>query len=501
MKLISRTYQTRYKIPCFLIIAFVFSCILCLENTWSTPQEGKLEEGINAILQKYKPKDTIVGISIFSISKNKSLYKTNSNKSFVIASNMKLFTTATALVYLGADFEYKTKILYRGNISFDGKLDGDIVIKGSGDPNISGRFFGGEITSVPAYWADAVKKQGIKVITGDIIADDSIFDREFVHDNWPKDQLSEWYCAPVSGLSFNDNCIDIVLKPNDEPGGLVSIQIAPSTSYVEIINECKTTTLKSKHSYSFHRRPFTNQIDIKGLLWSETKPQKGWVTIYNPPLYTATVFKEILERKNVIIMGGARVINESDLNDVHKLHKLAVTTSSLIQAINVANKRSQGFYAEQILKTIGATIKNEGTFSGGLDVIKDFISKLGISEDQYQLDDGSGLSRENKLSPELMIRLLRHMYRHKNAGIFLKSLPVSGTDGTLKQRLKEEPYKSRIRAKTGYIRGTCTLSGYIKTLNEEIIAFSILVNEIKGSTWQAKRLQDAICGFLVTYNN
>ena len=500
MKLISRTNQTRYKTLYFLIIAFVFSCILCLENTWSTPKEGKLEEGINAILQKYKPKGSRVGISIFSISKNKPLYKTNSNKSFVVASNMKLFTTATALVYLGADFEYKTKILYRGNISSDGKLDGDIVIKGSGDPNISGRFFEGKITAVPAYWADAVRKQGIKVITGDIIADDSIFDREFVHDSWPKDQLSEWYCAPISGLSFNDNCIDVILKPNNKPGGLVSIQIEPETSYVEIINKCKTTTLKSKHLYSFHRKPFTNRINIKGFLWSKTEPQKEWITIHNPPLYTATVFKEILEQKNVRVMGEARVINESDLSAGYKLRKLAVTTSSLIQAINVTNKRSQGFYAEQILKTIGAVVKKEGTFSGGLGVIKDFISKLEISEDQYQLDDGSGLSRENKLTPELIIRVLRHMYGHKDAGIFLESLPVSGIDGTLKKRLKEEPYKSRIRAKTGYICGTSTLSGYVKTLNEEIIAFSILVNEIKGSTWQAKQLQDALCRLLVNYN-
>lgn len=500
MTLISRTNQTRHKIPYFLLVALVFSYILYLENTWSTPEEDKLNEEINAILQKYKPKGTRVGISIFSISKNKSLYKSNSNESFVVASNMKLFTTAAALVYLGADFEYKTGILYSGSISSDGKLKGDIIIRGSGDPNISGRFFEDEITAVPAYWADAIKKQGIKVVMGDIIADDSIFDREFVHGNWPKDQLSEWYCAPVSGLSFNDNCVDIILKPDNKLGGLVSIQISPETSYVEIINKCKTTTLKSKHSYSFHRKPFTNQIQITGFLWSKTEPQKEWITIYNPPLYTATVFKEILERKNVHIMGEARVINESDLNAGHKLHKLAVTTSSLIQAINVANKRSQGFYAEQILKTIGATVKKEGTFSGGLDVIKDFISKLGISEEQYQLDDGSGLSKENRLTPEMIIRLLRYMYMHKDAGIFLKSLPISGTDGTLEKRLKTEPYKSRIRAKTGYVCGASTLSGYVKTVNEEIITFAILVNEIKGSTWQAKLLQDAICRFLVTCN-
>ena len=350
------TKQTRYTTPYFLIIILVFSYFIYSENIWSTPDDAKLKKEITAILLKYKPKGTNVGISIFSVSRNKSLYKSNSNKQFIVASNMKLFTTATALVYLGADFEYKTEILYRGVISSDGKLDGDIIIKGCGDPNISGRFFKGKVTTIPAYWADSIKKHGIQVITGDIIADDSIFDREFVHENWPKGQLSEWYCAPVSGLSFNDNCVDIILQPNSNPGGLTSVEIEPDTSYVEVNNKSKTTTEKSKHFYSLYRKPFTNQIKIKGNFWSKAQPGKEWITIHNPPLYMATVFKEILERKNVRVMGEARVIDETDSNTKHS-NKIVITTSSLRQSITVANKRSQGFYAEQILKTLGAIIK------------------------------------------------------------------------------------------------------------------------------------------------
>ncbi len=499
MTLLSITKQIRYKTPYFLIITLLFSYFIYSENIWSTPDNAKLKHEINAILLKYKPKGTSVGISIFSVSRNKSLYNSNSNKQFVVASNMKLFTTATALVYLGADFEYKTEVLYRGVISSDGKLDGDIIIKGSGDPNISGRFFDGKVTTIPAYWADLIKKHGIQVITGDVIADDSVFDREFVHENWPKDQLSEWYCAPVSGLSFNDNCIDIIMKPNSNPGSLALVEIEPDTSYIKINNKCKTATLKSKHFYSLYRKPFTNQINIKGNFWSKAQPGNEWITIHNPPLYMATVFKEILERKNVRVMGEARVLDETDFNK-RQSNKLAITTSSLRQSITVANKRSQGFYAEQILKTIGATIKNDGSFSGGLEVIKDFLTKLEVSADRYQLDDGSGLSKKNRLTPDTITTLLTYMYNHKNGGIFLKSLPISGTDGTLKKRLKEEPYKSRVRAKTGYVCGARTLSGYVKTLDEEIISFSILVNKIKGGTWQAKRLQDVICRYLVTYN-
>ncbi|MFQ5964945.1 MAG: D-alanyl-D-alanine carboxypeptidase/D-alanyl-D-alanine-endopeptidase [Candidatus Scalinduaceae bacterium] len=495
MKLIPRIKQTIY----FLIFTFVFS--IYPENTWCTPQETTLTKKINTILYKHKPKDAFVGISIFSISKKKSLYRLNSDKPFIVASNMKLFTTATALIYLRPDFEYKTKIFYRGNISSDGKLNGDIIIKGSGDPNISGRFHEDNATAVPNLWANAVKQQGIKIITGDIIADDTIFDREFICDSWPKNQLSKWYCAPVSGLSFNDNCINIIVQTNKKPGASVNIQTEPKTSYVEIINNCKTTTLKSKHSYSLHRKPSTSIIYIKGYVWIKAQLQKQWITIHNPPLYTAAVFKEILENKNIQINGKARVINSTDLNSKHKTHKLTETTSNLRQSIMVTNKRSQGFYAEQILKTLGAHIKKEGSFSAGLNVIKDFLAKLGFSEEQYQFEDGSGLSKKNKLSPQMITKLLYIMNKHKYAPVFLKSLPISGIDGTLKNRLKEEPYRFRIRAKTGYVHGVSALSGYIKTLDKEIIAFSIIINNIKGGTRHAKRLQDAICRLLVTYSH
>ena len=160
---------------------------------------------------------------------------------------MKLFTTATALVYLGADFEYKTRIYYRGSISPNGELNGDIIIKGSGGPDISGRAHNDNVIAVPTLWAESIKKHGIKVVTGDIVADDSIFDREFICDDWPKDQLSKWYCAPVSGLSFNDNCINIKIKPNERPGTPAYVQTDPRKSYVTIINNCKNTTSKTRH--------------------------------------------------------------------------------------------------------------------------------------------------------------------------------------------------------------------------------------------------------------
>ena len=499
MNFISGMKQSKSKNLFFPLIILIISCIVCVESTWCASEEG-LKKEINSVLHKHKPKGSSVGISIFSISEGIPLYKLNSEKTFIVASNMKLFTTAAALVYLGPDFEYKTSISYRGSISSSEELNGDIIIKGSGDPNISGRFYEYDVTAVPDFWANSIIKRGIKTITGDIIADDSIFDRDFIRESWPQDQLSEWYCAQISGLSFNDNCIAVEVKPNKNPGSPVYVQTTPKTSYAKIVNDCKTTALKKKHLFSLYRKPLTNQIHIKGNIWSESEPQGEYITVHNPPLYAATVFKEILERNNIRIMGNARVVNDSDLNTEQELHGLTQANSRLGLAVKVTNKRSQGFYAEQILKTMGAHIKQEGSFSAGLDVIRDFITELGFSKDQYQIDDGSGLSGKNKLTPGMIIELLRFMYIHKHGRVFIDSLPVSGIDGTLENRLKEEPYKSRVRAKTGYLNKVSTLSGYIRTLDEEVIVFSILVNDIKGSTWQAKRLQNEICKLLVNYN-
>lgn len=479
----------------FCFILFISLHIFLSEILWSAPRG--LREEIDSLIHKYKPKNSQLGISIFSISRSKPLYELNSRKPFVVASNMKLITTATALLFLGPDFVYETKVFCRGDLSSRSVLQGDIIIQGSGDPNISGRFYNGEITAVPRSWAKRIAEHGIKTITGDVIADDTIFDREFICDSWPKDQLSEWYCAPVCGLSFNDNCVDIIVKPNKEAGGQAWIQIEPKTSYVKIFNSCKTTNLQSKHLYSLHRRPFTNSIYVKGNVWSKSGAQKTWITIHDPALYTATVFKEILEERSINVFGEARVANASERKRKYNSYAFATTTSSLRQSIEVANKRSQGFYAEQIVKTVGAHIKNEGSFSAGLDVVRDFLAKLGFSKNQYQIDDGSGLSKKNKLWPLMITTLLNYMYNHEHGDIFVQSLPISGIDGTLKNRLSQAPYKTRVRAKTGYVLGASTLSGYVETVEGEILAFSILVNEIGGGVRQAKQLQDAICRLLV----
>ncbi len=478
----------------FLILGAFFTPFL---NT-NVVISDNLNERLLQLLKNPSLKNTSYGISILSVKKNSTLFNHRHNDLFSLASNMKLLVTSAALDYLGPDFEYKTSVEAHGTITTSGELKGDIIIKGSGDPNLSGRFHDGNILAIPESWANAIRNRGIRVVTGDIIADDRIFDRIYINPNWPENQLSEWYCAPSCGLSFNDNCIDITLIPDKKPGNIVKLFVNPNTSYFTIFNSCVYTSIKKEHVYSIYRKPETNQIFIKGKFWINASPKKTWVSVHNPSLYLATVFKEVLEKNGITVLGSARVIDERDSDANHEI--IAQTTSTMEQTVLVTNKQSQNFYAEQIMKTLGAQIKGRGTLEAGIEVVRDFMSKLGFETDGYQIEDGSGLSKGNKLSPAMITSLLAYMYNHPHGKVLWDSLPTSGVDGGLQRRMIAPLYKGKIHAKTGYIAKTSTLSGYVDTPDGEVLAFSILVNNFKNLGIVMK-FQDEICQTLVDCYN
>ncbi len=439
------------------------------------------------------------GVSVRSIKKNISLFNYRDTDLFCVASNMKLFTTAAALVYLGPDFEYITSIGTNGIINASGKLEGDVIIRGSGDPNLSGRFYNGNIPAVPELWTNAFQRMGIDKVTGDIIADDRIFDRVYTNPNWPENQLSEWYCAPSCGISFNDNCVDITLVPDKKSGKVTKLLIEPNTSYFTIFNDCIYTTNKKEHAYSIYRKPETNQIFIKGKFWVNASPEKRWITVHNPALYLATVFKETLEKNGITVDGSVRLIDEKNLDNT-KWKEITRTTSTMEQTVFITNKRSQNFYAEQIMKTLGIQIKGRGTLKAGIEVLEDFIGKLDFDPHEYLIEDGSGLSKGNRLSPKIITSLLVYMNKHPYGKIFYDSLPISGSDGGLQHRMTSPRYKNRVHAKTGYIAKTSALSGYIETQNGDTLAFSVLMNNFKNLS-TAQKIQDNICQTLMDFYN
>jgi len=463
-----------------------------------SPNVAALKRKLAAIIQSSGLKDAEIGVDVVAADTGERLFGHNQAKLFAVASNMKLFTTAAALTYLGSEFHYTTVVAVRGAITAQGELQGHVIVHGSGDPNISGRFHENHTLAVLESWADALKNRGIVRVTGDVVADDSLFDREFACPTWPSEQLSHWYCAQTSALSFNDNCIVVCVSPGKVVGSPVTVTVEPATSYVTIVNQCLTTDSRGPHAVSLQRTPETNTIVVGGKCRAGAGSFREFVTVHDPALYQGTVFKETLQRRGVAVTGTVRRPVEGELKREGE-QEIVSFSSPLVPCITVANKRSQNLYAEQLLKTMGARLSGEGSFAGGIAVVRNLLERLGFPPCEYQLADGSGLSRRNQLSPVMLTSLLQFMRQSPHWQAFYDSLAISGVDGSLEKRLGTKVARGKVRAKTGSILKASALSGYVETASGKLVAFSVLVNDYRTGIWKARALQDAICEALCQY--
>ena len=453
----------------------------------------KLRWDINKIINNSCVDRTNVGIKIVSLKNKEILFSQNGDKLFIPASNMKLVSTAAALVKLHPDYTFKTKVLFDGKIS-ENILKGNLYLKGFGDPLlVSERLW---LISKDIY------NQGIKVINGDIIVDDSFFDNERRGWGWKKNHGPVAYFAPVGASSLNFNVVTVIVEPGNKVGSKARVIIDPKTEYIEIVNQTTTTALKTKRRIYVDRVPNKNgnrdKIIIGGKIPINSKRILLYRNISNPPMYLGMVFREFLIKEGIKVKGNVRLktapFDASELSEYQ--------SRELFRIIQYLNKLSNNFVAEQILKTMGAEIKGEpGTFGKGIESVKDFLDSLGIPRNNYTIADGSGLSRLNRLSPSQIVKVLTYMYNDFQVqGEYLSSLGVMGVDGSVDDRLENTFAKRRIRVKTGTLFGVSAISGYVQTNTNEILAFSILINEKRCSHYSSKKIQNKILLLLVNFH-
>jgi D-alanyl-D-alanine carboxypeptidase/D-alanyl-D-alanine-endopeptidase (penicillin-binding protein 4) len=443
------------------------------------------------------------GVDIQSLKNGEQLYSRNANKNFIPASNMKLFTTATALVKLGPEFRYATKFYADSSVDENGVLHGDLIVFGSGDPTITGRYHEGEITKPLEYWADSLKAHNITAIDGNIIGDDNYFDEEIMGEGWAWDYQSDWYAAQISALSFNDNCINIYFAAGDSIGAPAKYQLMPETDYAQILDKVLTVRNGQEKEITFKRKRGTNQVEINGTISMYSAPRRDWFSIENPTLFTATVFKQTLEKKGIQVSGSAYDIDDLDGYAYKKDQTNLVFnyySPPLWEIIETINKVSQNLYAELLLRTLGAYFNEVGNARNGIDVIKEFLQDIGIDTEQFLMYDGSGLSRLNMVTPAHVVKLLRYMRKHNYGDYFYKSLPIAGGDGTLKNRMQQTAAEGNVRAKTGYVGHVRALSGYVTTADNEELAFSIIANNYSVPTAMANLIQDLVCERLANFS-
>jgi D-alanyl-D-alanine carboxypeptidase/D-alanyl-D-alanine-endopeptidase (penicillin-binding protein 4) len=445
-----------------LLIAVVFTFWLV------SAASADLAKRIDSIVGRKSQKKVQFSIHIIEADSGKTVYSRNARKALIPASNMKIITTAAALKYLGPNYEYKTKV---------GLCNDTLVIIGGGDPLLGDKVTDMKYGRRPDWIFEditsALKQKRVKTIK-DIIVDSSIFDDERVHPNWRKDELNRPYACQVSGLNYNGNCVEVAAKTVKSK---VKLAIVPATSYVKLINKCKPTS-KRRNTAWCARPPGKNTITVLGRCYKECKVR---VTVERPAIFFGFVLAENLAKAGIEPKGK---VSERAAGEDCSVRLLGTYRTPIADCLARCNKDSFGLAAEALAKTISA-YSNKGFKNGswvkGLELISEYLLRLGIGKEEFHIDDGSGLSRQNKLSANAITKVLLRVYKSKDWKLYKGSLAVGGVDGTIKKYFKEKKYKGKILGKTGYIAGVKSFSGVCSTTEGDYI-FSIIANKANGRT-------------------
>ncbi len=440
------------------------------------------------------------GVIVQSVETGEYLYRKNDTKLFLPASNLKLFTSAAALYYLGPNYRYATSLMTNGTVQ-NGVLRGDLVMRGAGDPTFS-KAFSTEPLAVFERWADTLDARGVKKIEGNVIGDDSYFDAQAYAPGWELDDASYYYAPQISALSVNANCVNVTVQPGANLGDKALVDVFPNTTYVTISNETITTRSDSIFTIDVHRDPGTNVIHIIGNIPLNYSAYTLDAAVDNPALFAATVFRETLARHGIETDGASLVSAELKEKIFYPNLKTVDVFFSppLSDIIKQMNTNSLNFCAEQILKTLAKERTGTGSFEQGVLTVKKFLGEIGIPPEHLSIVDGSGLSRLDLVAPQYMATLLRYMRRSDNWKYFYASLPVAGKSGTLESRLKGTRAEDNVRAKTGYLNFVRSLSGYVDNADGEMLIFCIFVNNYTVPTSLADNIEDLAMMYLANFH-
>jgi D-alanyl-D-alanine carboxypeptidase/D-alanyl-D-alanine-endopeptidase (penicillin-binding protein 4) len=447
-------------------LSFVLSFLLLA--SCPAGAQTSLAQALTAEVARTAAASGALGVNIVELDTGETVFSYNPDEPRVIASNSKLFTTAATLDALGPAYIFETRLMMRGAVD-RGALHGDLGVVGAGDPQISGREYDGDPYGAFRPWAAALRARGIERVTGDLYLADGLFEPTQIHPEWPRDQLTDWYEAPIASLAFSDNCILVRVSPG-AAGRAAVVEIVPPVPIVRVDNSALTTS-KRRGTRLFVGRT-GDLLTVRGSI-----DANSWVTVPDPVRYFGLGLRGALAEEGIAVDGEIRPVAQLP-GEVWE--RVAAHRSDLVTAITTTNKHSQNFYAETLSKLLGAVRCGEGSWRAGTRAIEEFVAALGAPAGSVHMVDGSGMSRSNQASPRAITLLLRHMFFHPASKEFAQSLPYGGEDmKSWKRRLAAPPYRGNVFAKTGTLNGVSALSGYAKAVSGKSYAFSIVVERSK----------------------
>jgi len=457
------------------------------EQNFFFAQSVNLSKSLDSLFADEFFTSTIAAVDIYDLTENKKLYSKNEKLLLRPASLQKILTTGTALLFLD-DYKFKTKIYYDGEIE-DSVCKGNLFVLGGCDPLFS-------LNDLDSLTKE-IKKFGIKKISGNLYGDISMTDSLSWGEGWMWDDDPYPFAAYISPLSINGNSFKVVYKPLNV-GEPVQIEIIPKTNYFEIVNTSSTTSFDtSDFIITRSRLNDKEKIIVTGNLSINSKQDTLSFSVVNPSKFFLKLFAEKLNENGISFNGNAEFkITPDNAKEIFSFER------DIDSVLIYTNKTSYNLGAELILRALANKYFGKpATTKNGIRFIDSLITLSSFNSHKFKIVDGSGLSFYNLVSAELITSILKYFYYEKQ-NLFVKlynTFPISGYDGTLKNRMRNSIVYRKVRAKTGTLSGVSNLAGYMFNHKNHLIAFSILMQNFVTAPNTAKDFQDKICEII--YNN
>jgi serine-type D-Ala-D-Ala carboxypeptidase/endopeptidase (penicillin-binding protein 4) len=464
-----------------LLPLYMLTCSQQVKNKSNVVSKEQLLKSLEKLADDSVLQAGILGFCLKKVaSPHSPIVEFNAGKILNTASCQKTITTATALEILGEDFTFTTDIEYSGTLN-NGILQGNIYLKGSGDPTLGSQIIPNlELNPILTTWAKKIQALGIKSIKGAIIADESSWEADVMPSHWIWSDMGNYYGAPVYALNVFDNSYKLYFRPAKLGQIATIIKTEPAIPQLQFINDVHTAAANTGDNASIAGAPYSNLRFTTGTVPAVGQSFVIKGAIPDPPLFLANQLTQKLTTMGIQVTQVAstsRILKLENkwLNSERKrIHR---HTSPLLKTIvEYTNLYSVNLYAEAMLKQIGKKLEKKASTEKGIKAIKDFWAKRGISRAKFWMLDGSGLALQNGITASQLTDFLCNTKALKSFNTFYLSLPLSGVSGTMKGVGIGTKMQKNLRAKTGGMTGVSAYCGYFKNTNGELMAFSLIAN-------------------------
>lgn len=426
---------------------------------------------------------------------------------------MKIYTTAVALDLLGADYKWRTSVYSQTQPDSNGNVSGDLVLYGRGAPDLVSRNRENNHASI-SQLADDIFARGVRHVSGNVVGDESYFRGNSLGDGWQWTDIQWYFGAEASALSIDGNEVDVNVVPSGNTSEQPVVRASDLTSTISLENRMAAVSQSTRPTIGINRGLSNNNVAVWGELPAGSRGFGARLSVHNPALWAARQFVAALKAKGITIDGEARaqdsrIAPSKRFNPTQAVELASVTSKPLSEIVKWTNKESNNLFAQLILRTLGRERgpmletpdppgRERGDDETGTALIKLWLSRAGVSTNDLAFHDGSGLSRLNLVTPDSTVQLLTSISKTASVEAFRQSLPIAGQDGTLAGRLKN--LGDRVIAKTGSLTYDNSLSGFARSSDNQVFAFSILCNDQTGRA-SSIRVIDEIVTLLTSYPN